>query len=333
MKTVPAHLLTDLASVEELDSYSLEAFANRDFRSVESLNNILKAFNSHYVSFLNSQSIDKELIAKNIFLRSIMENYSSGRNNIRILKSLYEVSIEEQEWERQYLYQLSLDLSSNLKTSKVDVSLKSLPKDWDRYFKLGNLNYTIGGVASDFPGWENTGLEKFPIKTLYIIDPYFMKDRNLAIKNLSKLLTGLLGKKNPFKEIEIALFVKKDNNDTSFQKTKMENFQELNKTLLNDFPGKNFNSSILYIPESKMHDRHLLTNFYHLTAGKGFCIYNEKNKLDTQKSNNLDIKLLGDPKSFNAFYKKLIEIKNWIDSSRLTLEYSGELPNKLFSIL
>lgn len=333
MKAVPTHFITNLNSVQKLHSFMEEAFDNRDFPAVASFDLIRKAFDNYFISFLNDQSIDKDEISNNIFLRSILENYSSGRKNIRLLQNFVEISNPDISWQRNFLFQLTIDLASNFPKVKTDLTLKSIPKDWDRYFRLPKIKFTIGGIASDFTGWKNLALDKLPINSLYIIDPYFLKDRKLAEINLPEIVKGLVGNRSSVKAIEIALFVKHDLNDPRFQKTKEANYHKLNEILKNLYPNKNFVLSILYIPESKMHDRYLFTNFYYLSIGKGFNIYNERKKTDQQKSNNLDIQLLTEPSSFKVYLKRLMEVRNWIDGSTGILEYSGELPSRLLSVL
>jgi len=333
MKAVPTHLLTNLNSVQQLYLFREEAFDNRDSMAVASFDSIQKAFDNYFISFLNDQSIDKDEISKNIFLRSILENYSSGRKNIRLVHNISELSKPDNSWHSNFLFQLSIDLASNFPEAKTDLTLKSVPKDWDRYFRLPKYNFTIGGVASDFSGWKNLGLDKLPISSLYIIDPYFLKDSKRAAINLPEVIKGLVGNRSNVKAIEIALFVKHDLNDPKFQKTKEANYHKLNEILKDLYPNKKFKSSIFYIPESKMHDRYLFTNFYYLSIGKGFNVYNEKGKVDGQKSSNLDIQLLDEPNAFKVYLKRLMEVRHWIEGSIGNLEYSGELPSKLFSVL
>lgn len=333
MKAVPTHLLTNLDSVQQLHTLKEEAFDNRDFPAVASFDLIRKVFDSYFISFLNNQSIDKDVISNNIFLRSIMENSFSGRKNIRLLQNVAELAKPDSSWQSNFLFQLSIDLASNFPEANTDLTLKSIPKDWNRYFRLPKSNFTIGGIASDFNNWKNLRLDKLPISSLYIIDPYFLKERKLASINLPEILHGLIGNRNNVKEIEIALFVKIDRNDPNVQKTKDANYSELNELLKGAYPNKQFRTSILYIPESKMHDRYLFTNFYYLSSGKGFNVFNDKKMLNQQKSNNLDIHLLANPEAFKNYLNRLGEVRNWINNSTMTLEYSGELPNKLFSAL
>jgi hypothetical protein len=333
MNSLPTHLITNLDSVQQLHTLREEAFDNRDSPAVASFELIRKAFENYFISFLNNQSIDKDEISKNIFLRSILENYSSGRKNIKLLQNVAEISKPDNSWQSSFLFQLTMDLASNFPEVNTDLTLKSIPKDWDRYFRLPKIKFTIGGIASDFKGWNNLGLDKLPINSLYIIDPYFLKDRKLAEINLPEIVKGLVGKRSNVKALELDLFVKHDLNDPKFQKTKEADYQKLNEILKNLYPNKNFVLSILYIPGSKMHDRYLFTNFYYLSSGKGFNVYNERKKLDQQKSNNLDIQLLAEPNAIKAILKRLSEVKNWIEGSTLNLEYSGTMPTKLLSVL
>src|SRR5690606_19239324 len=109
------------------------------------------------------RKIDKDEISKNIFLRSIVENHASGRKNISLFKNAEELLKGYNSWKTSFLFQLSIDLASNFQEAKTDLTFKSMPKDWDRYFKVPKNSFTIGGIASDFAGWNNLGLDKLPI--------------------------------------------------------------------------------------------------------------------------------------------------------------------------
>lgn len=332
MREVPSHLLTDLDSVQRLHSFKEEVFDNRDFSGVASFDSIRKAFDTFYVTFLNNQAVDKDLISKNDFLRLILENYSSGRKNIRLIKNTSELSEDNNSWKNSFLFQVSIDILSRNPEIKSDLKLKNFPKDWDRFFKVPKSNYTIGGLASDFTTWKNINLDKLPINSIYLVDPYFLKDRKLAEVNLPEIIQGLIGNRSNVKSIEIAIFGKMDRNDPNFKRTKEENHVMINTILSRLYPNKNFKTAILYIPESKMHDRYLFTNFYYLSSGKGFNVYNDRKKLDQQKSNNLDIHILSEPNAFKNYLQRLSEVRNWINSSRLSLEYSGQIPTNLFEV-
>lgn len=334
MKAIPAHLLTDLASVRELHLKMEAAFDERDFKAIESFRDITNAFESYHISFINSAPIDSEQAARNQFLRSLLNNYSLGKSNVRIIPSESDINQNTDNWHKQFLFQFTVDVLSKLTLKDVPLSLKSIPKDWDRYFKLSNYTYKAGGPESDFNGWSSTSLDKLPIEAIIIVDPYFLSDWKKAEINLTEILNGLIGKRNPNNTFELSLFVKRDYNAKDFSQTKALNFSTLKTLVKSLYPKMKFDLSLFYIPESKMHDRYIFTNFYYIVSGAGFNIYNQNKKLSTQKSNNLDIHLITDLKSYQNYQKRLREVKSWVLGITFnSSEYSGSIPKKLFEAI
>ncbi|WP_100629830.1 hypothetical protein [Algoriphagus formosus] len=328
MNTIPSHVIInekDFSNLEEMYKHGLSddeiallrieftKFLKGAYATIEGLN----------------VEVNKEDIEKSFFLRLVLDKYATQGFRTRKISDLNQISNDP--WDRKIHFHLSLDSSLKPKSEKPFFSLSKLPGDWKKLSNQKRTIYKVGGPGSDFSGWKGLNLQKIPIKNILIVDPYFLERLDQSKLNLTRIIEGLIDPKMAA-EVSLMLFVRYDQETKDYSKKKVKDSTEIQSILGAKFPKIRFRTSIAYIRKTFTHDRYLFTDFYYMSCQGGFNFYNLSEKLDGNRSIDLNIYFLSDLDVAKAYSKRLIEIQSWLKSSRSLFDSVGELENGLFEI-
>lgn len=328
MDTIPSHVIInekDFLNLEEMYKHGLSddevALLRIDFT---------KFLKGAYATIegLNVE-VSKEEIEKNFFLRIVLDKYATQAFRTRKISNFKEISNDP--WDRKILFHLGLTTSLKPTSEKPIFCLSKLPSDWKKLSNQKRTVYKVGGLGSDFSGWKGLNLQKIPIKNILLVDPYFLEKLDQSKVNLIKIIEGLVDTKN-VTEVSLMLFVRYDQEIKDYSKKKERDFKEIQSILEAKYPKIRFQISIAYIRKSFTHDRYLFTDFYYMSCQGGFNFYNLSERLDGNRSIDLNIYFLSDLDVAKAYSRRLIEAQSWLKSSRSLFDSVGKLESGLFEI-
>jgi hypothetical protein len=306
MKTIPARSVIDYRSIQKLN----------ELRNSLLENNYLIEFFSEFNSFFYSSEIlalcpaelDKKTIAENPILRNLVDRSFSGQKNITIHKTQILDTAEILEKYPPLLINLLFSDTKEFDSiqSRKWLKMNSLPNSWKKFSNNRVSLINVGGKKSEFKSWEEFGIKGLPISSLVIFDPYLFNEKELMIENLPKLINGIVDFERVATPIRI-LFVAGGDANKRFSPTDFisKRNQELNDLIEKEFSGK-VEFSVVYLQNSYFHERCILSNYFYMTAGKGFNFFTTKGEIDQKTHNTVTIKFLSDLNSVKEF-KRLID--------------------------
>jgi hypothetical protein len=307
MKTISARSVIDYPSIQKLN----------ELRNSLLENNYLIEFFAEFNSFFYSSEIlafcpaelDKKTIADNPILRNLVDRSFSGQKNITIQKNQSLNNTEIWENFQPLLMNLLFSGSKELDSSLFEAWLKmdSLPNSWKKFSNNQVSIVNVGGKNSEFKSWEEFGIKSLPLSSLVIFDPYLFSEKELIHQNLPRLINGMVD----FERVEIPIkivFVVGGDGSKRFASADFiaKRNQELKDLIENEFSDK-IEYSVVYLKNSFFHERCILSNYFYMTAGKGFNFFTTNGEIDRKTHNTVTIKFLSDLNSFKEF-KRLVDV-------------------------
>ncbi|HMT77839.1 MAG TPA: MIT C-terminal domain-containing protein [Saprospiraceae bacterium] len=190
------------------------------------------------------------------------------------------------------------------------------------------LTYTnccsVDDNITNFNGWNNFYNEvNSPITGIIIADPYILKN-NQAINNLRFILEAILSKVNSVKELDISIFVHKDQvpNFGGSYNSILKYINELNL-------GFSTNFSIHAILKDKFHDRDIITNYTWAHSGHSLDYYNKNNQII--RKTTIDLKSIACIDK-NPHIKLIREFANIAKNGKKNFDMLGNGKNNLYNI-
>jgi hypothetical protein len=307
MKTIPARSVIDFPSIQKLN----------ELRNSLLENNYLIEFFAEFNSFFYSSEIlafcpaelDKKTIADNPILRNLVDRSFSGQKNITIQK---DQSLNNPEiWKNfqpllmNLLFSGSKELDSN--PFKKWLKIDSLPNSWKKFSNNRVSIVNVGGKNSEFKSWEEFGIKSLPLSSLVIFDPYLFTEKELMLQNLPRLINGMVDFERVATPVKI-LFVAGGDVSKKFTPTDFiaKRNQELKDLIEKEFSDR-IEYSVVFLKNSYFHERCILSNYFYMTAGKGFNFFTSKGELDQKTHNTVTTKFLSDLNSFKEF-KRLVDV-------------------------
>lgn len=329
MNTIPSHIIIKEEDLDSLDEMYRLGQSDDDIALLRI--DFTKFLKSAYATIPRlSGEVEKKEIEKSYFLRLLLDKWSN--QGLRTRKIPESHDLYDSPWDKDILFNLTIKSGQNLSFKKPNVSLNKFPNDWKRLSNQKKTIYKVGGPGSDFSSWKGLNLNKLPVKNLLIVDPYLLEDLNLAKINLGKMLEGLLDPRGSG-EVSFMIIVRYDQRVSDYSLKKTNDHKELNDLLKAKFPNFTFDLSIAYIKKSFTHDRYLFSDLYYMSCQGGFNFYRSTEKLDSNRSNDLNIYFLSDLEVTKSFFRRLTEISGWLKSSNSLYDSVGNLESGLFDVL
>lgn len=171
--------------------------------------------------------------------------------------------------------------------------------------------------------WNVLTRYKHPITDVIISDRYLLSNKELVEANLIPLIEALVS--NRIAHFNATVFTSKN---TVFDK----DIKSMQAYLHNLFKSAGFNCTTIVVYDTvelfKEHDRHIITNYYHLSSGDSFTYFKKNGELKTNGT-TLDIKPLVDPDYLAAAQSVLRNLKSAYDHPNIE-KTDGKL-NRLLS--
>jgi hypothetical protein len=335
MKHLPAEIIIDNLTIEELFQTREKSFSNDDNRTLNYIAEFRDFMEKSFLTFRAKENYNKAQVYQNIILRTILDKWFSGAKNIEIINPGKHGNERTTKESSELLYKVLAEKNSNdnLTSDLPSLSIRQFPKDWYPLSNIRKKTFAVGGPDSDFSSWHGLNLNKVPVRNFLIVDPYFMDRWSETSVNLSEILNGLIDNRTQQKTFNLMIVIRRDQEIRDFEKKKKEDIQDLNDLLRVQFPNFTFCASIAYVKKTQTHDRYLFTDFYYLSSGGGFNFYNKEKKFYKGRSNDLNIHLISNQEVFNNYRRRLGEVFGWLNSSGSLYGYEGELNSKLFKVL
>lgn len=333
MRGIPAHLIIRNENIPDLDQMYREGLSDDDIGLLRI--EFTKFLKCSFSTFLGPRSLKKEEIDGSYFRRIIVDKVFTQANRARLVEDQIVDIPEFNASAQSFLFELFLK-NHPLKSEEDSVPklrLDKLPNDWKKLSNTRKQSYLVGGPNSDFSGWKGLNLNRLPVSSFIIVDPYFLERWNETKLNLKSILDGLIDPKLGVKKFELIIAVRNDPKSPvpkeQIRKVQL-NVEDLLKA---EFPKYSFSITLIYVNKDYTHDRYLFTDFYYLTTGSGYNFYRSNGKLNHLKSNDLNVFMLSNEERFLSFKKRLKEVLDWISSPNSLYGAEGELKSRLFEIL
>ena len=202
--------------------------------------------------------------------------------------------------------------------------------EWSK-INLSNINKRPRAIpvrdfetANNLKSWSDLSPYKHQVTDFIFSDQYFFSDRERVSINFISLLDALIGNKSS--HINLAIFTSND----AFDKNAVHLKNELESHLRQN--GYNVNLFVLIdkAKQFKEHDRAIITNYFRITCGDSFDIFNTKNKLKTKGTTITFFPLVQTDFMTDtvAVLKNLYRIYEHPNN-----EYSNTLKNRLFHLI
>jgi hypothetical protein len=298
MKAIPAQTVIDESSIKRLDEIWTKGLS--DTQTLKFLGEFNEFLDTSNLTVFGPSNITKESIKDSFYLRKLIDQSGSGRKNIKLFKtSQIDPSLLNDGHDN--LMNILIGSPENSVTDYlVDwLKLKDMPDSWSCFSNNRKTTKVIGGEQSIFQSWDDFGLKKFPVKSIVIIDPYLLKDKDEIKLNLPRIIDGLVNHENRDYPVNILLVVSDEvPNRFDFDSFASRNSKIIISIIDEKFKDKKIQISVAYVKGEYLHDRFIFTNYYYMDAGKGFNVFSSKGLINEKKPNKVTLKFLS---SFDAF--------------------------------
>lgn len=326
MKGIPAHTVIDENTIKKLDEDFAIGFGKTSvMKFFGEFNEFLERSN---LTVFGPNQIEKESLNNSVYLRNLIDQAGSGRNNIRIIKSPnLDPELVNKSHKRQLMNVLiSEQTEGNSTFFNHWFKLKKMPEAWDIFSNNRKTTILVGGKRSIFKSWEDFGLSAIPVKSLVIIDPYLFNEAAEMRTNLPKIIEGLICSKPTEYPVNILFIVGGDVNK-KFDPTSFISNRTgiLNSIILDNFKEWKLNVSVAYIKGEFLHDRFIFSNYYYMDAGRGFNLYTGQDSINTKKPNKVTIKFLSGPDAFEEYEEAVQRYCEVVFDSKALIKLEGNL--------
>lgn len=333
MKGIPAHFIIRNENIPDLDQMYREGQSDDDIASLRI--ELTRFLNKSFSTYIGPKSLTIEEIDKSYFLRLIVDKiYTQANRSRRVEDHLVELP-EFDASAQSFLFELFLKFHPVKAEGDTVPKLKldKLPADWKKLSNIRQQSYVVGSSKSDFSGWKGLGLDRLPVSSFIIVDPYFLERWNETVLNLKKILDGLIERKFQVKKFELIIAVRNDPNEPVPKESIKENQLKIEALLEAKYPKCTFSVTLIYVNKKYTHDRYLFTDFYYLKSGGGFNFYRSNGEFDQNRTNDLDIYMLSNEDVFKSYKKRLQAVIEWINSKDSLYGSEGKLSSRLFGVL
>jgi len=255
-------------------------------------------FNQNVFRFKNKAGFQKEF---------------SNADNLFFINETKEGELERWKLYNGFYIACSKELMETWRKLKLTYGLpKTLPvRDFD--------------VPYNLKSWRGLAAYSHPITDMIISDRYILKSKDLAEANLGPLITSLVANKSA--HFNLTVFTSKKE---VFEKDVNAMKSYLDKLL--ERTGLKCTVTLVYdtIERFKEHDRHIITNYFHINSGDSFTLFTRDGQLKT-KGTTLDIKPLVDQDYFLAACAVLQNLKMSFNDPNI--EKTRDDGNRLFSLV
>ena len=325
---LPIETFLDTAKVDELDQSFFSSMNNGQYSLLRDHIDMNEFIESGYITYIADSITNGDDITKSVIKRNIISKYFDGNSKVRIVKK-EEVNQDLKCQSESNLFSLKIMDNQKISVSPLPFwTIQQFPNDWKKLSK--HNEYFAGGNNPTFLSWRALNVNHFDIKSIILIDRYFLNFLNLAIINLEKILDGLIHNQRRSGKLNFSI-ITKENPKFAGNKEYIHNTQKRIIDKLKDkFPCLSL--SIHYAPEVYFHDRYILTDFYYITAGSGFTLHNILKLKVTKASNLISHHSVSTRKAYGVYKKTLADIHDLFKKNIVT-QSSGEIDNRLFRVL
>jgi hypothetical protein len=333
MKGIPAHLIVRNDNIPDLDNMYRQGQSDDDIALLRI--EFTKFLKASFSTFVGPKSLTKEEIDNSYFRRLIVDKIFTQASRSRRVEDDFVDIPEFDALVQSFLFELLIK-NTTVQTDRLSVpkfNLDKLPADWKKLSNTRKQSYVVGGPNPDFSGWKGLSLDRLPVSSFIIVDPYFLERWHETKLNLKSILNGLIDPKFGVKNFELIISVRNDPGKPVSKEVIIENQQKVEALLKAEFSKFTFSVTLIYVNKNYTHDRYLFTDFFYLKSGGGFNFYKSNGKFDKLKSNDLDINMLSDEGMFNSYKKRLQTVYDWMNSSDSLYGAEGKLESRLFGFI
>ncbi|MDI1324860.1 MAG: hypothetical protein PSV36_19105 [Algoriphagus sp.] len=333
MKGIPAHLIVRNDNIPDLDQMYWQGQADDDIALLRI--EFTKFLKASFSTFVGPKSLTKEEIDNSYFRRLIVDKIFTQASRSRRVEDDFVDIPEFGALVQSFLFELLIK-NTSVQTDRLSVpklNLDKLPADWKKLSNTRKQSYVVGGPNPDFSSWKGLSLDRLPVSSFIIVDPYFLERWNETELNLKSILNGLIDPKLGVKKFELIIALRNDPKNEVPKAEIIKNQEKLVTLLKNEFPKYLFSITLVYVNKKYTHDRYLFTDFFYLKSGGGFNFYRSKGMFDKLKSNDLSVHMLSDIGEYIDYKKRLQIVFDWMNSTDSLYGAEGKLESRLLGFI
>jgi hypothetical protein len=324
MKGIPAQTVIDGETIEKLDEILKNGFG--DTSVMKFLGEFNEFLEKCHLTVIGPDSTDKETIKNSYYLRTILDKVASGREKIEIVKSPNFEGKKVDNLKAGCLMQILIGSQFRNRTDLFInwLRISKLPDAWDAFSNNKKTTILVGGKKPIFRSWEDFGLQKFPVNSIVIVDPYLFQEADEMESNLPEIVKGLVDVDNLNSIIDLVFIVAGDHHKRfTSEEFIQKRIITFNSILERNFNGLKIKFSIGFVKGQYLHDRFIFTNYYFLDAGSGFNLYNKSGSFGSKKPNKVTLRFLSSLDAFEEFDEAVKNYCNVLFDDKALMKMEG----------